>query len=239
MKRIRLAVAAAALMGCAIAQDNAEIVVTAARYQSSEDYGGVAPVIPHITLTRRADNLVTTVRVVCDTRDATLRDQELRQSLRDLIATAAASGGSISLSVGDTVLVPFDETMIEKSIFPEGRPDTSVANVVVKTAVKADDTYDAAVERVRAFVKATPKTGRTEVLADGRWDLTLIGPENNRDELIAKIAADAKKTAGLFGSAFAVQVDGLQSPIAWYQSGPLDLDLYLPYTLNTSGTGAP
>jgi hypothetical protein len=239
MKLLRLAVAAAALMGMALAQDNSEIVVTAARYMSLDGDENYRTAIPHVTLKRRADNLVTTVRVVCDTRDATLRDQELRQTLRDMIKTAAASGGTITLSVGDTILVPFDETMIEKSILPEGRPDTSYAGVVVKTAVKADDTYDAAVARVLAFVAATPKTGRTEILADTRWDLTLIGPENNRDELISLIAADAKKTAGLFGGGFAVAVTGLQSPITWYQSGPLDLDLYLPYTLNTSGTGAP
>jgi len=239
MRMFHLAVAAAALMGLAVAQDNAEIVVTASRYMSSNGDSGVAAVIPHVTLTRRADNLVTTVRVICDTRDATLRDQEIRQTLRDLIATAASSGGTISLSVGDTVLVPFDETMIEKSIFPEGRPDTSYAAVVVKTAVKADDTYDGAVQRVRDFVQATPKSGRTEVLADGRWDLTLIGPENNRDELNGIIATDAKKTAALFGGGFAVAVDGLHHPITWYQSGPLDLDLYIPYSLTTSGTGAP
>jgi len=237
MKILRLAVAAAALMGGAAAQDNAEIVVTASRYMDSES--SMQAVIPHVTLKRRADNLVTTVRVVCDTRDATLRDQELRQTLRDMIATAAASGGTITLSVGDTILVPFDETMIEKSIFPEGRPDTSYAGVVVKTAVKAADSYDGAVARVRAFVATTPKTGRTEILADTRWDLTLVGPENNRDELIGLIAADAKKTAGLFGSGFEVEVSGLHMPITWYQSGPLDLDLYIPYTLDTSGTGAP
>ncbi len=237
MRILRLAVAAAALMGLAAAQDNAEIVVTASRYIDSDS--GTAAVVPHVTLKRRADNLVTTVRVICDTRDATLRDNELRQTLRDMIKAASASGGTITLSVGDTILVPFDETMIEKSIFPEGRPDTSYAAVVVKTAVKADDTYDAAVARVRDFVAATPKTGRTEILADGRWDLTLIGPENNRQELIGLIAADAKQTAGLFGAGFAVDVEGLQSPITWYQSGPLDLDLYIPYALKTSGTASP
>jgi hypothetical protein len=237
MRVLRLAVAAAAMMGLAAAQDNAEIVVTASRYVDSDS--GMAAVVPHVTLKRRADNLVTTVRVICDTRDATLRSNELRQTLRDMIKAASASGGTITLSVGDTILVPFDETMIEKSIFPEGRPDTSYAAVVVKTAVKADDTYDGAVARVRDFVAATPKTGRTEILADERWDLTLIGPENNRQELIGLIAADAKQTAGLFGAGFAVDVEGLQSPITWYQSGPLDLDLYIPYALKTSGTASP
>lgn len=239
MRIVRFAVAAAALMGLAAAQDNPEIVVTASRYISDDSGGGVVAVIPYVTLKRRADNLVTTVRVVCDTRDAALRDNELRQTLRDMIKTAEASGGTITLSVGDTILVPFDESMIEKSIYPEGRPDTSYAAVVVKTAVKADDTYDAAVARVRDFVGVTPKTGRTEILADGRWDLTLIGPENNRQELIGLIAADAKKTAALFGAGFAVDVDGLHNPITWYQSGPLDLNLYIPYSLETSGTGAP
>lgn len=237
LKVLALAAGLAALAGVAAAQDNAEIVVTAARYMDNDS--GAAVVIPHVTLKRRADNLVTTVRVVCDTRDETLRGDELRKTLRDMIATAAASGGTITLSVGDTILVPFDESMIEKSIFPEGRPDTSYAAVVVKTAVTADDTYDGAVARVRGFVAATPKTGRTEVLADGRWDLTLVGPERNRQELIGLIAAYARQTAAIFGAGFGVEVDGLHNPIAWYQSGPLDLDLYIPYALKTSGTAAP
>ena len=238
MARMRSALAAALLLSAsALAAPEDEIVVTASRYVDN-DYARQI-VIPHITLTRRADNLVTTVRVVCDTRDAAQRYEELRKTLRDLIATAGASGGTISLSVGEIELVPFDESMIEKSIFPEGRPDVSYAAVVVKTAIKADDTYDAAVARVRDFVAATPKTGRTEVLADQRWDLTLVGPEGNRQELIGLIAADARQAAGQFGAGFGVEVDGLHNPIAWYQSGPLELDLYIPYTLKTQGTAAP
>lgn len=230
--------AAAAFAGVAAAQDNAEIVVTAARYMS--DDGGQAPVvIPHVTLTRRADNLVTQVRVICDTRDAQLRDQEMRQTLRDMIAAAAASGGAITLSVGDTVLTPFEEGMIAGAIYPEGRPDTSYAVVIVKTAVSASDTYDAAAGRVRDFVAKTPKAGRTEVLANGRWDLTLVGPERNRKELIGLIAADARDTAAIFGAGYSVEIEGLQNPIAWNQTGPLDLGLYIPYTLKTSGTVAP
>ncbi len=226
-----------ALGGVAAAED--EIVVTAARYMANDGERAAVSVIPHVTLKRRADNLVTQVRVICDTRDPTLRGEELRQTLRDMIAAAAASGGAITLSVGDTILVPFDESMIEKSIYPEGRPDTSYAAVVVKTAVTASDSYDGAVQRVRDFVAKTPKAGRTEILADGRWDLTLIGPERNRQELIGLIAADARQAAGLFGTSFGVEVDGLQNPIAWTQSGPLDLDLYIPYSLKTSGTVTP
>lgn len=237
MRKILVA-AAFALTGLASAQNSDEIVVTAARYMDG-DGSGVPVVIPHVTLERRADNLVTQVRVICDTRDATLRGEELRKTLRDMIAAAAASGGTITLSVGDTILVPFDESMIEKSIYPEGRPDTSYAAVVVKTAVTQSDTYDGAVQRVRDFVAATPKTGRTEILADGRWDLTLVGPERNRAELIGLIAADARSTAQIFGGGYSVEIDGLQNPITWHQTGPLDLGLYIPYTLKTSGVGAP
>lgn len=225
------------LIGTAFAQDNAEIVVTASRYVSDADEMTVQ--IPHVTLTRRADNLVTRIRVVCDTRDTDTREQELDQTLRDMIQAAGASGGSIALSVGDEVLEPFTDALIEKSIQLGDRVDTSAAFVVVKTAIGPSDTYDAAMARIHAFVAATPKTGRTEILEDGRWDLTLIGPENYRGELIGLIAADARKTAAQFGAAFSVSVDGLEKPIAWRRSGLLELGLYIPYTLVTAGVAQP
>jgi hypothetical protein len=225
------------LMGAALAQDGDEIVVTAARYADS--YDEVQVVIPYIALTRRADNLVTRVTVVCDTREIGPREEELKQTLRDMIRKAAESGGTIALSVGDEVLEPFDETLIDKSIGPGGRPDSSQAIVVVKTMISPEDKYDDAVARIQAFAVATPKTGRTEILQEGRLDLTLIGPEKYRPDLIGLIAADARATAAQFGGSFAVAVEGLEKPIAWRRSGPLELGLYIPYTLAVSGAVQP
>lgn len=230
---IALVATAAPAQDAVTAQGQQEVVVTGARMT---DYD--PQYIPHVSLIRRADNLITKVRVVCDTRDLTQRKNELKATLREMIRTAAATP-SISLGLGDEIVGDFNESMFDEVIVPDSKEDTSVAYVVIKTAISKTDTYDAATARIKAFIDKTPKSGRTEILRENKWNLTLIGPERNRDELIKMIVADARRTADLFGPGFGVSVDGLQHPIAWYQAGPLDLALYITYSVKMEPGRAP
>lgn len=203
-----------------------EIVVTAEKSISEYD----ARQTPHVTLIKRADNLITDVVVVCDTRDPTLRRAEMKETLRAMIRVAAQDR-AVTLGLGDDVVGVFDDTMLDAVIEPDAKIDTSRARVVIKTAVSATDTFDIAAARITAFIKRVPKAGRTEVLRDNDWNLTIVGPERNRDALIGLIAADAKTTVAQFGPGYGYALDGLQHPIAWYQEGPLDLALYITYKL--------
>jgi hypothetical protein len=229
-KHLSIVLLAALLANASVAQAQVEtVVVTGARYSDTSG--------PHVTLTQRADHLVTKVRVVCDTRDLEKRKDELRQTLRSMIAQAAETK-SISLSVGDDFLVDFNDKMLDKVIVPDSRADTSDAYVVIRTELAKDDTFDGATQRIKDYIARTPKAGRTEILIDQPWNLGLIKPERYRDALIAKIAEDAKQTALLFGPTYDARIEGLQSPVAWYQSGPLDLALYIPYNLTIMPRGA-
>ena len=203
-----------------------EIVVTAEKRISEFD----ALKTPHVVLIKRADNLITEVSVVCDTRDPTLRRAELKETLRALIR-AAAQDHTVTLGLGDDVVGGFDDTMLDAVIEPDTRADTSHAVVLIKTAVSATDTFDAATNRITGFIKRAPKSGRTEILRVNDWNLTIVGPERNRTALTALIAEDAKRTAAPFGPGYGYSVDGLQLPISWYQSGPLDLALYITYRM--------
>ncbi len=205
----------------------AEIVVTAEK----RDYDPQQT--PHVTLIRRADNLITAVKVVCDTRDPAQRRSELKDTLRGMIRMAGHSG-AVTLGLGDEVVGAFDGTMLDAVIQPDAKSDTSSAHVVIKTSVSASDTFDAATGRIVAFIKATPKIGRTEILRENDWNLTIVGPERSRPALLALIAEDAKATAAPFGPAYGVSLDGLQHPITWYQEGPLDLALYIAYKLQVT-----
>jgi len=193
---------------------------------------------PNVTLPQRADHLVTKVRVVCDTRDLDKRKEELRQTLRGMIGEASRTN-SISLSVGDELLVDFTEKMLDKVIIPDSKADTSDAYVVIRTELTKDDTFDGATQRIKDFVVKTSKAGRTEILIDEKFNLGLIKPERYRAELIARIAEDTKRIAQTFGADYTPRVDGLQRPIQWYQSGPLDLALYIPYGVVVAPRGAP
>ena len=42
---------------------------------------------------------------------------------------------------------------------------------------------------------------------------------------------DSLKTAAAFGDGYGVSAQGLQLPLSWYQSAPLELALYIPYRM--------
>lgn len=210
----------------AVAQGVEEIVVTGARLSEYD-----ANSTPQVTLRKRADNLITIATVACDTRDESQRKAELKATLRNLVR-AAGQDKRIDLAVGEEVLGAFDESMLDAVIQKGSKVDTSTATLIIKTSVSAGDTFDSATGRIEAFVEGTPKVGRTEVLLDDDWQLTLVNPGQYRPEVAKLIAEDARRMAALYGDGYGVEVQGLQLPVSWYQAGPLDLAIYIPYRLN-------
>lgn len=214
------------LLGCvaSLAQGGVEqVVVSGSRITGGDE-------APNVTFVKRADFLITHVRVTCDTRDLSQRRQELKTTLRNMVR-AAAQTPSIALGLGDEVIGALTEDNFDQIIEPDARADTSRAEVIIKTAVSPSDSFDVATARITAYIAKTPKSGRTEILRDKDWGLTIVSPEQYRDNLITRIVADAKHSAELFGSDYNVHVTGLERRVAWIQRGPLDLALYIPYGL--------
>ena len=229
MKALHMAALAASLLLVsgvgASAQDTdvSEIVVTGSRlmdYEPTET--------PAIVLKRRADNILTSIEVTCDTRDFAQRKAELKATLQALVKGAAAAGIELAVE-DDDVVRKFNPGELDDIIRAATKVDTSTATMTLKTRVLPTDSFESVTGRIEAFVKTTPKTGRTEVLMSGDWDLTLVGPGQYRGEIINLVAADANKTAAAFGDKYGVSIDGLTLPVSWYQSGPLELALYIPY----------
>jgi hypothetical protein len=223
-------VASFAMADIALAQDEslATVVVTGARLR---DYD--AAVIPHVVLRRRANHVITTVRVSCDTREKDRRIAEMKDTLRALMRRANAAGIALATNEDDIVR-DLNETMFDDLIRPDTRPDSSYATVVLKTPVSDRDTFESATERLKRLIEGAEKVGRTEIGRATGWDLTLVGPEQNRDALIKRIVEDSRHTAGLLGAPNGISIEGLQRPIEWYRSGPLELALYIPYRLEIS-----
>jgi len=208
-----------------LAQEVEEIVVTGSRISEYD-----ATQTPHVVLRKRADNLLVETYVVCDTRDPAMRRAELKATLRSLIA-AAAKDPSIELGIGEEIVGKVDETMIESLISSSSRVDTEQVTLLIKTRIGPADTLDGASQRIEDFVKKTPKSGRTEITTSSDVNLSIIQPEQYRGEVIALIAKDSLKSAAAFGDGYGVTAQGLQLPISWYQSGPLELALYIPYRM--------
>lgn len=229
---MRKGFAAAAALGAmavltmpACAQEMMEtVVVTGARAELSES-------APHITLIRRADHVITTISVLCDTREFLGRREEMRQTLRTILRQAEGDA-TISLSVEkNDVLRDFKAELIDDVIRSDSRPDTSRASIIVKTPITAGDTFDAATARISAFVKRIPRIGRSETVNDANWELTIVGPQQYHTAVVGKIAANAKEITAMFGPDYGVTIEGLQRPLQWYRAGQLDLALYVPYTM--------
>ena len=219
----------------AAAQDASaeEIVVTGSRmiHWDPDD-------IPAVQLFRRADNLIVAVRAVNDTREAAGRRNELTQTLRAM-ARGAAGRSDIDLSIEtDGVLVPLTEDMVATLTLgvDQGRSDTRVAPLVVKTPIAAGDTLDSASGRIEAFVDGVPTVGRSLVDVYGDWQLSIVDPPQYRMAILGLIAQDARRASETFGAGYSVQVTGIENRVTWRQAGPLDLGLFVPFTLTVVPT---
>lgn len=240
MRRLMMAVVGAmaatlALAEPVVAQDQTEIdeiIVTGSRIQRYDQ--DVSPSsVPSVTVTRRADNLIVSIRVVNDTREATGRRDELIQTLRSM-ARAAGSAPDIALSIEDEgQLVAFNADMVSTlTLGVDGnRADTSTASLIVKTPIRADDTLDSASSRIEQFIERVDKAGRSLVSINGDWQLSIINPAQYRPSILQAIAEDSRKTALIFGEGYAAEVTGMANTLTWVQSGPLDLAMFVPYSM--------
>ena len=227
-----LAVAAWLAASPVLAQDVGEIIVTAQKRNA--DLPGLPAALrgqPHVVIFRRADNLVVEATVDCDTRDQKDRLAEMKATLRNMIS-AASAGSQVELGVesGDVIL-PLKPEALDTMLSPGDRDDTTTTTIVVKTHVGASDSFEAASARIDAFILGAKMVGRTQVARHGDWQLTLITPRQYRPQIVAAIAQDAEDTRKAFGAGYAVEIEGLEHPVAWNRSGPLDLALFIPYSL--------
>lgn len=211
-----------------------EVLVTASRIGADEDTE-----TPHVVVVRRADNLVVSVVVTCDTRDAAARANELRDTVRNLLRDAERDP-RIDVGLDDQesgLVAQFNEGLIASNTRPGGRPDTSTISFLIKTPITADDTFPVAKARMDAFVARVTKVGRSEVSVSGEYQLSLVEPRQYRTAIIKAIAADAQAAAAAFGTGYQARLTGLQRPLSWYRFGDLDLALFIPYTLEIAPPG--
>lgn len=113
------------------AQDEAVEEVIVSGIMESDGYYEM----PAVTLKKQGDFLVQDVKLINDTRDKTLREKEIRESLQAL-AESAAKHGDMQLAYGDEFLRTLDPK--DKSlVFTEdkSRADTSYFYFSVKQKV--------------------------------------------------------------------------------------------------------
>jgi hypothetical protein len=234
-----------------------EVVVTGSRISNSiSPISIAAPQPPVIGFKRLADSAVRNIEIVSDSRDAAMRKREVQGMLLDAIDRAKRDG--FSLVTGQFELVEVSRNNWQDQFpglagkadadeedddedyddddddapGPAFEDDGSDARVRLKVKTKLDGSIDNAQRKISSFVKAVPVTGRSQIEQTGGLALTIIKPEQYRDEIYRRIADGAKHAVGFYGPDYSVGVSGLDNAIAWKQVSNTEVFLYIPYSFS-------
>jgi hypothetical protein len=213
----------------ALAQESlgqGEVVVTGTRREAD----GYDASMPAVGLRRRADFAIQQVTITGDTRDATARHDEMYRMIRGAIELAAKRG--VQLATGDTVVEPLTlENYRNLTLTRDNRPDSEKVSFLVKTPLTEGGDAKAALDRIDAFVKAVPAVGRALMERSDDLTLSVVKPDQYRDQIVALVATDAKAMAQHFGTDYAVEARGVERPVEWSRAGLTDVFLYIPYQI--------
>lgn len=234
------------------------IVVTGNRI--SAPLGGAVAMIerrPIIGLRRQADSALRRIEITSDSLDEDVRRKEVEAMLMSALDRAGKDG--LSLVIGEFVVVEVTRANW-KDLFPalagkaadtgddddddnedededdngkaksrfEDDGDTATLRLMVKT--KLTGSIADAQRRITTFAKSVPASGRSEIHQKGDLALTIINPEQYRDEIYRRIAAGSKHAASFYGPEYGLTITGLDREIAWAQVSNTEVFLYIPYT---------
>jgi hypothetical protein len=100
----------------------------------------------------------------------------------------------------------------------------------LKVKVRLDGSISNAQQKISAFAKAVPATGRSQIEQKDGLALTIINPDQYRDEIYRRIAAGTNHAVSFYGADYAVNVSGLDRAVAWSQVSNTEVFLYIPYS---------
>lgn len=217
-----LAAAAPLAAQASNAVDIGEVVVTAQR-TSQGFYQQNRPVVG---LRRQADSAVMSIQISSDSRDEAERKREIQAVLA--AALDRAPGAGVELVTGNFELVPVTRASAKDLAYSgAGRPDTS--RVVLMVKAKLAGSTLAAQQRIDAFVKSVPRSGRGLLEPWGGLSLTIVNPDQYRDAIVKLVAEHANRYAAMFGPDYRVTVSGIDGEVNWSQVSGTEVFLYIPY----------
>ena len=150
----------------------------------------------------------------------------------------ARNADGITIEVGQPGNSAMLETATMKEVIVRTQNDQSYMDLVIKAPVKPNDTFQTIRNRIEKFVADTPLNGRVEpVIGDSQF-LGIADPKKHRDTLVKAIAEDVKMMQASFSGPVQVSLTGMQQRTVTRPIGPLDLEIYIPYSMDVkSGSG--
>jgi hypothetical protein len=146
--------------------------------------------------------------------------------MESALKRSASSG--VVLVTGDFELQEVTLTNYKDLPFGNGnRSDTSTISFFVKS--KLANSTGSAQARIDSFIKGVAPSGRSLLEKRGELTLTIVNPDQYRDQIIKLIAAESLKYAGFFGTDYGVEIGGLNEQLSWAQASGTEVFLYIPY----------
>jgi hypothetical protein len=217
--------------GEVFSQEIEEVIVTGSRIGAWDDlpYEGV----PAIVLRKRGDFMLQRVRIMNDSRDAGVRTVDMRRTLASILAKAEADKLiELSIEIEGFVESLNKENLGNISITEVGnKEDTSHGFFLIKTRVPdANQEVSKRIEYIHTFRRSIETTGRTRLLPAGGIELSIIGPDRYRSDIVKKIAADVRAVTGALGKDYRVVLEGMHYPVIWDRASLFEMVLYIPYS---------
>jgi hypothetical protein len=190
--------------------------------------------LPQVSLTVRADFVLFSIRYETATRAEEARKDELAKTFAAVVQRAGRTEG-MSIEVGTPGQSAAIETAAVKEMIKEDGDDRSAIDIVLKVLVRERDTFEQIRARAEKFVADAPVTGRVEAVIGDNQFLGVAEPKKHRDTLIKAIAEDVKAMQSTFGGSatpVSVNLTGMEGRTQSRPVGPLDLEIYIPYSMS-------
>ena len=112
---------------------------------------------------------------------------------------------------------------------PRFEDDGSKTTLRLMVKTKLVGTIEEADRKIGEFVKSVPENGRAQMKLKGAMSLTIIKPEQYRDEIYKLVASGAQHAASFYGPEYGLEVNGLHGNVAWEQVSDTELFVFIRY----------
>jgi hypothetical protein len=194
--------------------------------------------VPQISITIRADFVLFSVRYITATRAIDARTAELTRMFQTVTQRVQRNNEGISIEVGQPGNSAALETASLKEVIVKTQNDQSYMDLVIKADVRPTDTFQTIRARVEKFVADTPVNGRVEAVIGDSQFLGIADPKMHRDTLVKAIADDVKMMQSSFTGPVQVSLTGMEQRTVTRPVGPLDLEIYIPYSMSVRSGAA-
>lgn len=215
----------------AVAQGEATVLDRIEVTGSRIDYDDLLET-PAVSITRSGDYLLQAFTLENDTRDKAGRERELHETIARLVAAGA---GKYTVLHGDAYRITLDRNA--RVDFEENASRVDTSNVTLHLRAELGDAAkaEALAAGMQVFLRESSRVGRTELQVVGETALGMGKPERYRYELISAISQDTTQVMQSLGLQCRVDLEGLNSRIAWQRVSAGELLLYIPYSMTIKG----